>query len=153
MLDNIMVSEWMTTSVKTVTPDTPISAAHKLMKDAKIRRLPVLKDGVLVGIITLGDVREASPSDATSLSIWELNYLWGQLTVGRVMTEKVTTVKPTDLVIDAAQLMLDHKISGLPVVDENGRLVGILTESDIFKMLLANRARAITPVSDVVRQP
>ncbi len=145
MLDNILVSEWMTTNVKTVTPDTPISTAHKIMKDLKIRRLPVLEGTKLVGIITLGDVREASPSDATSLSIWELNYLWAQLTVDKVMTHHTLVISPSDLVIDAAKVMLDNKVSGLPVVDEHGRLVGILTESDVFKMLVANKTKAIEP--------
>lgn len=145
MLDNILVSEWMTKSVKTVTPDTSISTAHKLMKDLKIRRLPVVEHDKVVGIITLGDVREASPSDATSLSIWELNYLWAQLTVERVMTRDVLTVRPNDLILDAATTMLEKKVSGLPVVDERGNLVGILTESDIFKMLVANRTKALTP--------
>ncbi|MFN8527859.1 MAG: CBS domain-containing protein [Anaerolineae bacterium] len=145
MLDNILVSEWMTTNVKTVTPDTPISTAHKIMKDLKIRRLPVLEGTKLVGIITLGDVREASPSDATSLSIWELNYLWAQLTVDKVMTRHILVISPNDLVIDAAKVMLDNKVSGLPVVDEHGRLVGIMTESDVFKMLVANKTKAIEP--------
>ncbi len=145
MLDNILVSEWMTKTVKTVTPDTPISSAHKLMKDLKIRRLPVVEGDKVVGIITLGDVREASPSDATSLSIWELNYLWAQLTVEKVMTRNPITIRPTDVVIDAAKIMLEKKVSGLPVVDESGHLVGILTESDVFKMLVANRNKAITP--------
>ncbi len=152
MLDNILVSEWMTRNVKTVTPDTPISTAHKLMKELKIRRLPVVQNEKLVGIITLGDVREASPSDATSLSIWELNYLWAQLTVDRVMTRDVLTIKDTDYILDAAKLMLDKKVSGLPVVDKQGKLVGILTESDIFKMLVASRTKALTPTPSAVTE-
>ncbi len=103
MLENIMVSEWMTSPVLSITPSTPIANAHQMMKDYGIRRLPVVEDNRLVGIITLGDVREASPSDATTLSIWELNYLWAQLTVDRVMSRKVLTVHPTDLVLEAAR--------------------------------------------------
>jgi CBS domain-containing protein len=144
MLDNVTVREWMTSPVVSVSPSTPISNAHQMMKEYGIRRLPVVENNKLVGIITIGDIREASPSDATTLSIWELNYLWAQLTVERVMSRSVITVKPEDLILDAATLMLNRKVSGLPVVDDEGYLVGILTESDIFKMLIESRTRAIT---------
>jgi len=143
MLDNITVREWMSTPVVSISPITSISSAHQIMKENGIRRLPVVDNDQLVGIITIGDVREASPSDATTLSIWELNYLWAQLTVEKIMTRKVVTIQPDDLIIDAAQLMLDHKISGLPVVDANGKLVGMLTESDIFRMLVKSRSKAV----------
>lgn len=145
MLDNITVREWMSSPVITVSPLTLISHAHQKMKEYGVRRLPVLEGGKLIGIITIGDIREASPSDATSLSIWELNYLWAQLTVERVMTRNVITVKPDDTIIHAAELMLNHKIGGLPVVDEKGHVVGMLTESDIFKMLIESRTKAIMP--------
>jgi CBS domain-containing protein len=113
------------------------------MKENGIRRLPVVENDLLVGIITIGDVREASPSDATTLSIWELNYLWAQLTVEKIMTRHVFTVNPDDLILDAAQLMLERKVSGLPVVDSKCKLVVILTESDIFRMLVESRTKAI----------
>lgn len=145
MLDNIMVSEWMTSPVISVTPSTPISNAHQMMKDYGIRRLPVVENDRLVGIITLGDVREASPSDATTLSIWELNYLWAQLTVDRVMSRKILTVQPTDLILEAARIMLEHKVSGLPVINEREQLIGIITESDIFRMLVESKTKAIEP--------
>jgi CBS domain-containing protein len=147
MLDNILVREWMTSPVLSVSPNTSISSAHQIMKENNIRRLPVVEDDRLVGIITLGDVREASPSQATALSIWELNYLWAQLTVEKVMSQPVLTVKPDDLMIDAASLMLDNKIGGLPVVSGQGRLLGILTESDIFRMLVQSRSKALVPTS------
>jgi CBS domain-containing protein len=139
MLDNVMVREWMTSPVLSVSPLTSISSAHQIMKENGIRRLPVVENDQLVGIVTIGDVREASPSEATTLSIWELNYLWARLTVEKVMTREVITVKPEDLIIDAAELMLEHKIGGLPVVSSKGKLVGILTESDIFRMLVKSR--------------
>lgn len=140
MFDNVMVKDWMSTSVITATPHVRISEAHQLMKDAKVRRLPVIDEkGRLVGIVTIGDVREASPSDATTLSIWELNYLWAQLTVDRIMTRNVMTVTPETPILDVAETMLTHKVSGLPVVDEQGRLLGIVTESDIFRMLVRSR--------------
>lgn len=145
MLDNITVREWMTAPVISVTPDTPISTAHQMMKEYGIRRLPVVERDVLVGIVTLGDVREASPSDATTLSIWELNYLWAQLTIEKVMSRKVATVGPDDFLIDAARIMLEKKVSGLPVVDGHHHVVGIITESDIFRMLVESRSKAVTP--------
>jgi CBS domain-containing protein len=142
MLENVKVSEWMTSPVISISPETPISHAHQMMKEYGIRRLPVVEHNHLVGIVTLGDIREASPSDATTLSIWELNYLWAQLTVERVMTRHVLTLSPDASILDAAEVMLHKKVSGLPVVDAHGHLVGILTESDIFKMLVETRARA-----------
>lgn len=144
MLENVTVREWMTSPVISVPPGTPISTAHQLMKEHGIRRLPVVQHDQVVGIITLGDVREASPSDATTLSIWEMNYLWAQLTVEKVMTRQVITVHSGDLLLDIAQIMLDKKVSGLPVVDDHGYLVGIITESDIFRMLVESRAAALT---------
>lgn len=145
MLDNITVREWMTKPVVSVTPDTPISTAHQMMKEYGIRRLPVVAHDKLVGIVTLGDIREASPSDATTLSIWELNYLWAQLTVEKVMSRKVLSIHPDEFIIDAARIMLDKKVSGLPVIDDKQQLVGIITESDIFRMLVESRTKAITP--------
>jgi CBS domain-containing protein len=76
------------------------------------------------------------------LSIWELNYLWAQLTVERVMSRKVLTVTPDVCILDAAQIMLDSKVSGLPVVNQDGKLEGILTESDIFRMLVKSRTQS-----------
>lgn len=139
MLENVVVSQWMSKPVMTVEPSTLLKTAHQIMKDCKIRRLPVVKDGRLVGIITIGDLREASPSDATSLSVWELNYLWDQLTVEHAMTRDPVTVTPDSTILDAARLMLEKKISGMPVLDAQGHVVGILTESDIFKMLVESR--------------
>lgn len=138
-LEKITVQEWMTTPVLSILPETPISTAHQMMKENGVRRLPVVADNRLVGIITLGDVREASPSGASTLSIWELNYLWSQLTVSKVMTRRLLTVHPDDPITAAAQLMLDKKVSGLPVVDQQERLVGIITESDIFRMLIESQ--------------
>jgi CBS domain-containing protein len=144
MLETISVAEWMTTPVITVEPSTPLKLAHEIMRNSAIRRLPVVKNGRLVGIVTIGDVREAEPSDATSLSVWELNYLWDQLTVEQVMSHNVITVRAEDSILEAARLMLEHKISGLPVVNEHGTIAGILTESDIFKMLVESRTQVIS---------
>lgn len=132
-----LVSDWMTENPITVVPDTTLVDAHMLLKENDIRRLPVVDaQGTLVGIVTLGDVREASPSDATSLSIWEMNYLLAKLRIEDIMTADPVTIYLTDTIAQAAMLMLEHKISGLPVVDPDGRLVGIITESDIFRLVV-----------------
>ena len=137
-----IVREWMTPHVVVITPETTLPDAHKLMQEHGIRRLPVVKDGRLVGIVTLSDVREAKPSDATSLSIWEMNYLLAKLTVKQIMSSPVITTAPETGVGEAAKTMLDSKISALPVVDRAGKLVGIITESDVFRMLVAELNKA-----------
>ncbi len=138
-MKNELVRNWMTKDPITVSPDTALPEAHNLMKNFHIRRLPVMENEKLVGIVTLGDIREAEPSDATSLSIFELNYLLARLTVGRIMTRDPITISPDDSIGEAARLMLEYKIGGLPVVD-NGKLVGIITESDIFRLLVREMA-------------
>ncbi len=129
------VRDWMTPNPITIDPSTTLPEAHKLMKECRIRRLPVVDEGRVVGILTLGDVREASPSDASSLSIFELNYVLAKLTVEKIMTRDPLTISPDATIREAAQLMLEHKIGGLPVVDGT-KLVGIITESDIFRVLV-----------------
>ena len=131
-----LVKNWMTKDVVTVDPDTAVPDAHKSMSDNAIRRLPVIKKGRLVGIITRGDVREAEPSDATTLSIWEINYLLSRLKIKKIMTRKLITISPEATIGEAARLMLEHKISGLPVVEKDDGVVGIITESDIFRLVV-----------------
>lgn len=131
-----LVKDWMTAEVVTITPDTTLPEAHRLMTDKRIRRLPVVENGHLVGIVTRGDVREAEPSDATSLSIWELNYLLAKLKVSSVMTKNPISTSPETTIAEAAQVMLENKISGLPVVDNRGNVIGIITESDIFRLVV-----------------
>jgi acetoin utilization protein AcuB len=131
-----LVRERMMRDVVTVTSDTTLPGAHRLMTDKQIRRLPVMDNGRLVGIVTRGDVRGAEASDATSLSIWELNYLIARIKVKEIMTHDPITICQDATIGEAAQVMLDHKISGLPVVDSEGRLVGIITESDIFRIVV-----------------
>jgi CBS domain-containing protein len=131
-----LVKEWMTPDVITISPETTLPEAHRLMTEKRIRRLPVVKNGKLIGIVTLGDVREAEPSDATTLSIWELNYLLAQLQVEKIMTSNPLTISEEATIGEAAQVMLDKKISGLPVVNSQGKIVGIITESDIFRTVV-----------------
>jgi CBS domain-containing protein len=131
-----MVKDWMSREVVTISPDTTLPEAHRLMTEKQIRRLPVVAKNHLAGIVTLGDVREAEPSDATSLSIWEVNYLLAKLNVEEIMTRNPITIFGEATIGEAAQVMLANKISGLPVVDSRGALVGIITESDIFRIVV-----------------
>jgi acetoin utilization protein AcuB len=125
----------MSHPVITVKPDMPIPDALVMMKKEKIRRAPVVKDGKLVGIISDHDLLHASPSDATSLSVWELNYLLSKITIDEVMTKDVVTVAEDTPIEEAARIMSDNKIGGLPVV-KNSAVVGIITETDLFKIFL-----------------
>ncbi len=134
-MKEMFVRDWMTPNPIVVSPDTTLPDAYQLMRSSRIRRLPVVKHGKLVGIVTLGDIREARPSDATSLSIYEMNYLLSQLTIGEIMTRDPITVTPETSIAEAAQLMLEHKIGGLPVLDGD-QIVGIITESDIFRVIV-----------------
>ena len=130
-----LVLEWMTPHPITVSSKTTLTEAHRLMAERRIRRLPVVEHNKLVGIVTSGDLREAAPSIATSLSVFELNYLLDKVTVDKIMKRDVLTVAPKSSIREAARIMLFKKISGLPVVDGD-KLIGIITESDIFRMLV-----------------
>ncbi|MEJ2750334.1 MAG: CBS domain-containing protein [Anaerolineae bacterium] len=133
-----LVKDWMSQDVITIEVDTCcLPKAHRLMTDNHIRRLPVVdENGRLVGIVTRGDIRGAEPSQATSLSIWELNYLLANLKIADIMTPNPITVSEDSTIGEAADLMLEHKVSGLPVTNDAGQLVGIITESDIFRMVV-----------------
>jgi acetoin utilization protein AcuB len=128
------VGELMTGgSLISARPATPVLEARQLMLKERIRHLLVTEDdGRLVGIVTDRDIRLNLPSQATSLSVWEINHLLTKLTVGEVMTRAVITIGPDREARDAAVLMLDHAIGALPVMD-GGRLVGIVTEADILR--------------------
>jgi len=132
----MLVGERMSHPVITVSPNTPMQEAHKLMRDERIRRLPVVdNNGKLVGIVSESDLLNAAPSDATTLSVWEMNYLLSKITVKEIMTRNVITAHPDTPLEDAARKMVDNKIGGLPVV-RNGDVVGIITETDLFKIFL-----------------
>ncbi len=118
----------------TISPDATFFEARNLIHEKGIRHLPVVdKNNKLVGIVTDRDIREAAPSDATLLSVQELNYLLGKLKVSAFMTpkDKLITIAPDALIEEAVQLMHDHKIGCLPVV-EGGKLYGIFTETDVL---------------------
>ena len=132
-----LVSDWMTRDVITITPVTSLKEAHDLMKSRGIRRLPVVSQGEVIGIVTLGDLRGAAPSMASSLSIWEINDLLANLKISDIMTRHPATIRQNANIGEAARLMLVKKFSGLPVVDDENRLVGIITESDIFRLVVS----------------
>jgi acetoin utilization protein AcuB len=131
----MLIKKRMSSPVITVEPNLPIMDALDLMKTKGIRRTPVMKDGKLVGIISDKDLLNAAPSDATSLSVWELNYLLGKITVGEIMTKDVVTVTEDTPIEEAAYLMAAEKIGGLPVMSA-GHLVGLITETDLFRIFL-----------------
>jgi len=131
-----LVRDWMTRDIITISPDTSILEAGQLMVDRTIRRLPVVENEALTGIVTYGDVRGARATVTGSLDIWELSYRLSKLTIREIMTPNPVTVSPDDTIGQAAQLMLNYMIGGLPVMDHNGRLVGIITESDIFRVVV-----------------
>jgi acetoin utilization protein AcuB len=129
------IKDRMTHDPITVDVSLPIPEAMKLMKSGGFRRLPVLEHGKLVGIVTDRDVREAMPSDATSLSIWEINYLITRITVKEIMTKPAVTINEDASVERAAQLMLEHKIGGLPVMS-GAKVVGIISVTDVLWLFL-----------------
>ncbi|TVQ95929.1 MAG: CBS domain-containing protein [Desulfovibrionales bacterium] len=134
----MLISDWMTSEVISVEPDISMMKVSKIMKEKRIRRIPVVDGGKkLVGIVTDRDIKEASPSKATTLDIHELYYLLSEIKVKDIMTKKPFTVLPEETIERAALVMMEKRVGGLPVVDAQGAVVGIITESDIFKVLIA----------------
>ncbi len=132
----MLVRDRMTTNPVTVFPDTSLPEALRLMRDRKVRRFPVVDHhGHLVGIVSDKDLLLASPSPATSLAIWEITELLAKLKIAEVMTRDVITVTEDTPLEEAARLLADRKIGGLPVV-RGQTVVGIITETDLFKSLL-----------------
>ncbi len=130
----MLVKDAMSTNVTTISADRSLLEARELMKGGSFRRIPVVDDVKRVmGIITETDVGKASPTEASTLGRYEANYLLGKIKVREVMTRDVITVRSDIGVEDAAYLMLKHKISSIPVVDDNNCLCGIITDSDLFR--------------------
>jgi acetoin utilization protein AcuB len=132
----MFVKERMTANPITTTENTPIAEAGEILRKYGFARLPVIRDDKLVGIITRNDLLKVSPSEATTLSVWELNYVLSKLTVKEAMTKNPITIKPEDTLEEAALIMRERGVGALPVADEKGKLVGIITESDIFDAFL-----------------
>ncbi len=133
----MLIKNWMTKEAVTAAPETPMLKASRLMKEKNIRCLPVVDgSGKLAGIVTDRDMKEYFPSAATSLDVFEMNYLLSKVKISEIMTKDTVTVKPDETIEFAAALMVDNKISSLPVLDDDRRVVGILTITDIFKTLI-----------------
>ena len=161
------VQDWMSKDVVTIDEATSIMKASKVMKQNEIQHLPVLSKGRLVGIVSDRDLKEATPSKATTLDIHEMYHLLDTVTVKSLMPKKLFTITPGETVEKAAAVMLKHHISALPVVDAKGALAGIITKGDIFRAFvsvsgiqqaelaigfeLADRPGAIKTVTDVIR--
>ena len=129
------VKDFMTRKVVYISPNTTIAHAADMTREQKLHRLPVIENDQLVGLVTEGTIAEASPSKATSLSIYEMNYLLNKTKVGDVMIRDVVTISQFASLEDATYLMLKNKIGILPVVD-NEQLYGVITDRDIFKAFL-----------------
>ena len=169
----MLVREHMTPDPITVTADLSIVEAAALMKEKKVRRFPVMRGDEMIGIITDRDLRSAAPSDVVSFDaeerqlMPELHALLANMKIKDVMSRRVITVGPDQTVVAAAQVMLQHRISGAPVTDSRGKLLGIITQTDIFKILvdasgyasgkttfafhLEDVAGSIKQVADVIR--
>ena len=163
----MLVKNWMSKNVITVDVDDSMHDAMKRMKQNDIRMLPVLKKGKLVGVVTDRDLKRASASDATTLDVHELLYLVSKIKVGNIMTKDPITVPQNFTVEETAEVLLRHKISGAPVVDQNGQLVGTITQTDLFRVLISltgvgkggiqfafqleDRPGSIKEVADIIR--
>jgi acetoin utilization protein AcuB len=132
----MLVQHWMTRDVISVEADTPFLEARLILKERKIRHLPVVESRRLIGVVTDRDLKEAAPSGASSLDVYELNYLLLKMRVRDLIKREPITIWPTEGVGRAALLMHDHKIGCLPVVDEAGALVGMITETDLLGVMV-----------------
>ncbi|OGW36452.1 MAG: hypothetical protein A2010_17200 [Nitrospirae bacterium GWD2_57_9] len=162
------VSDWMTKKVVILYPDDYLSDAIAMMREHEIRHLPILKNDKLKGMLSDRDIKEYSPSKATTLDMYELHYLLAKTRVQDVMKQKVITTTPDTPVEVAAMMMLDKGIGCLPVVDQGGRIVGIISDKDIFRALvditgvryggnricvtIEDRPGSIKEVADIVRK-
>ena len=131
----MLVGERMTRPVLFVAPEMPVQDALAQMRKERVSRYPVLKKGKLIGIVSEDDLLNASPSDVTSLSVWEVNYLLSKITVERVMTREVITVTEDTPLEEAARIMADQRIGGIPVM-QGEDVLGMITQTDIFRVFL-----------------
>ena len=151
----MFVGDRMSRPVITVSPDDSAIDVRAMFNKEHIRRAPVVKKGKLVGLVTETDLINASPSKVTSLSIWEMHYLVSKIKVKDVMSKKVISVDADTPIEEAARKMADNKIGGMPVMN-NGRVVGIITETDLFKSfleLMGARQKATRVTAAVEEKP
>ena len=163
----MLVKNWMSKNVITVDVNDSMAHASELLKENHIRGLPVMKNGKLVGVVTDRDLKKASASDANTLDIHELLYLIAKIKIKEVMTKNPITIPFEYTVEEAAEILLDNKLSGAPVVNDKGDVVGIITQADIFRVLvsltgvrtkgiqlgflLEDRPGSIKEVADIIR--
>ncbi len=130
------VRDYMTPGPLTISPETTVPEALRLLDERRFRRLPVLENGKLVGIVTAKDLKDAQPSKANTLSVWELSALLEKLAVRDIMASPVITVLEDDYIEDAALKLQEYKIGGLSVVNSRGKLVGLLTITDVLEAFI-----------------
>ncbi len=163
----MLVRNWMSKKVVTIEEKDSMQHAVSLMREHQVRMLPVLRRGKLVGVVSDTDLKRASASDATMLDVHEMLYLISKIKIKDIMTKDPLTVSPDCTVEETAELLLEHKISGVPVVEQGGRVVGMITRDDLFKVLIAlsglgkhgiqfafqvdDRAGTIKELTDVIR--
>ncbi|MDA8162697.1 MAG: CBS and ACT domain-containing protein [Desulfobacteraceae bacterium] len=133
----MLVKEWMVANPIVIDENASIMKATQLMKEHTIRRIPVVQQNRLVGIVSDRDIKEAAPSKATSLDVHELYYLLSEIKVKDIMTKQPITIEEGNSVEKAAVIMLENKISGLPVVNSKGEVTGIITQTDVFKVMIS----------------
>ena len=131
----MLVDERMSHRFISIPPEMSVPEALALFRKSRIRRAPVMKEGKMLGIVSETDLLNASPSPVSTLSVWEMNYMMSKVTVKQVMTKKVITVEVGTPIEDAARIMVDAKIGGMPVT-KAGKVVGIITETDLFKVFM-----------------
>ena len=151
----MFVGERMSHPVIAVSPEIPVHDVLVMFKKEHIRRAPVMKDDKLVGIVSERDLLNASPSPVTSLSVWEMNYLISKVTIKQVMTKKVKSIDVGTPIEEAARIMADLKIGGMPVM-RDGKVVGMITETDLFKIfleLMGARTKAIRVTAEIEDHP
>ena len=136
MITKTKVRDWMTPNPITIDAEATVVEAIHLLKEKNVRRLPVMKHGRLVGIVTERMLLSFSPGKSTSLDTWELHYLLARTPVTEAMNPKPHTVTPETELADAAQLIRDRKLNGVTVVNEHGDLVGILTTTNALEALI-----------------
>ena len=129
------VREHMTPNPLTVDVTMSVAKAHRIMGDKSVRHLPVVKNGDLIGIVTLSDILDLSLSESNHMNFFEPNYLMGSVPVDELMTPEPVTISPNNSVLEAADLMFEHDIGSLPVM-EDSKIIGIITKTDIFHLVV-----------------
>ena len=163
----MLVKNWMSKEVKTINVNNSMIDATRKLKEHHIKMLPVMKKDKLVGIVTDRDLKRASASDATTLEVHELLYVLSNIKVKELMTKDPVTVPPDFTIGETAELLLEKEISGVPVLNQKGEVVGVITKADIFRALISltglkskgtqfafeleDRPGSIKEVSDIIR--